>query len=261
LILLLLPTLSSLLNLSMCYKARASKAESVYQTSNRSTFVTAARFTMALENGLALPDASAASDFFYKLPLLSFEPIAVLTVARVHGAAWHEDLCRDAAFYGNFELLKWLHASGCPRTAFEVAINAIVSTKGQLELILHWVLSIVHELPQEHKNKLFIEAGLMDDLASLELLLQQGAEWPSSFIGEDIIKGESVRACWRCGAVAWALSKGCSWGECRCQDFAPELFSLDRIRADAADLFEWAHENDCPCTCETAAADGAVVAA
>ena len=101
----------------------------------------------------------------------------------------------------------------------------------------------------------------MSDITALEVLLAEGAEWPSSFIGEQLIRGTgSLRSCWDCDAVAWALSKGYSWGEWRCQDLAPGLYTDEDNRADAVDLFEWAHENDCPCTCEAEAADDTVAA-
>jgi hypothetical protein len=70
-----------------------------------------------------------------------------------------------------------------------------------------------------------------------------------------------VRACWSSKAVAWALSKGFSWGMWRYQDLAPELYTDMINRAAARLLFKWAHEHDCPCTCEAAAADGAAVVA
>jgi hypothetical protein len=128
--------------LSMCYKARADKAEHAFQTSHSSTFTTAARFLLALDNGLEMPDEDEASDSFDDLPKLSQQPIEVLTLARVHGAAWHEGLCEDAAFYGNLELLQWLHKSGCPWDVLNVATNAVRTRRGQYRLILPWLLAL-----------------------------------------------------------------------------------------------------------------------
>jgi hypothetical protein len=246
--------------LSMCYKARASKEEHAFQTSHSSTFTTAARFSMALDNGLAMPDESQASAFFYLLPLLSLEPIVVLTLARVRGAAWHKDLYNDAAYYGDFELLKWLREAGCLWNTFIVAANAISCQNGQHALIVPWLLGIVDKWSQEDKNMLLFEAGIANNIASLKMLLDEGAEL-SSFIGDQMVNGESVHACWHFRAVAWALSNGCSWGVWRCQDLAPELYTDEGYRAEAISLFKWAHEHGCPCTCEATAADGAEVAA
>jgi hypothetical protein len=102
--------------------------------------------------------------FFDDLPLYSQQPIEVLTHARVHGAAWHERLCSDAAYYGDFELLKRLHKSGCPWDALFVASNAITGQRGQHELILLWLLGTVEELSQVSKNKLFVQAGTVADI-------------------------------------------------------------------------------------------------
>jgi hypothetical protein len=251
--------------LSMCYKAGTSEDEHAFQTSHRSTFVTAARFSLALDSGLAMPDESQSGDFFDDLPLLSKQPIEVLTLARVRGAAWDEYKCIDAAYYGDFELLKWLHTSGCPWHAFSVAVHAVRGKRGQRKRMLPWLLATVKEWSQKDKNKLLLEAGGAYSIASLQLMQEAGAEWPESFIGEQSTGAHSRRVCWSFRAVAWPLGKGCSWGAWRCQDFAPELYtelhSDEYNRQNAKDLFKWAHENGCPCTCEAAAADGAVVAA
>jgi hypothetical protein len=180
--------------LSMCYKARASNDEHALQTSHKSSFVTAARFSMALEAGLQMPDEGDAGDFFDDLPQLSQQPIEVLTLARVHGAAWHDHLCRDAAFYGDFELLKWLRASGCPWDAVDVAINAIRSIQGQHQLILPWLLSMVNEWSEEDKDELVFEAGVMQKTKALQLMLDVGAKWPTSFVSEQRVLEETVRA-------------------------------------------------------------------
>jgi hypothetical protein len=174
--------------LSMCYKAAASKhihtQKHAFQTSHKSTFATAARFLIALDSGLAVPDVCNADNFFDDLARFSQQPIEVLTLARVHGAAWHEDMCLDAAYYGEFELLKWLHKSGCPWDVFNVANNAIRGKRGQHELILPWLLSTVKEWSQKHTDRLFFQAGVVDDITALELMLEEGAEWPSSFVSK-----------------------------------------------------------------------------
>jgi hypothetical protein len=252
--------------LSMCYTARTSKKAHAFQTSSRSSFVTAARFSLALENKLTMPDKSDESgDFFDDLPLLSTQPIEVLTLARVRGAPWHEDMCIDAAYYGNFELLKWLHTSGCPWNPFNVAVHAVRGKRGERQHILPWLLSIVEERSQKDKKKLLLEAGSAYSIASLQLMLDAGAHWPSSFFGEKRAGTSSLRVCWNFRAVAWALDNGCTWGAWRCQDCAPELYTEPQSdkynEQNAVGLFEWAHENGCPCTCEAAAADSAVVAA
>jgi hypothetical protein len=96
-------------------------------TCHSSTFVTAARISLALESGLTMPDENESGKFFEDLPVLSRQPIEVLTLARVRAPAWHEQMCTEAAYYGDFQLLKWLHSSGCPWAAgrLDVALHAI----------------------------------------------------------------------------------------------------------------------------------------
>jgi hypothetical protein len=248
--------------LSMCYKARADEEEHAFQTSHKSSFVTVARFSMALDNGLKMPNEHKAGDFFDDLPVLSEQPIEVLTLARVHGAAWHDCLCRDAALFGDLKLLKWLHKSGCSWNVTQVADHAMRSRQDRPTTILPWLFSTVQLWSQTDKDKLLVVAGIENRISAAELLLANGAEWPSTFIGEQILSGgKAVRACWHDKAVAWALSKGCSWGEWRCQDLAPELYNDAYSRADAVKLLNWAHEHGCPCTCDAAVTEGEAVAA
>jgi F-box domain len=196
--------------LSMCYKARAGNDEHAFQTSHKSSFVTAARFSLALDNGLQMPDERDASKLFNGLPVLSQQPIQVLTLARVHGAAWHERLSLDAAYYGNVELLKWLHASGCPWNFVHVAMGAIACGRSDSADMLRWLLQTGMQLNQHDKNKLLFVAGVRGCVDSAEMLLQQGAEWPQSFVGqleECITSPDKLLTCWHYRAVAWARSK------------------------------------------------------
>jgi hypothetical protein len=142
-----------------------------------------------------------------------------------------------------------------------VALHAIRSPHDKCELMLPWLLSTVDRWSQEGKNKLLNEAGTENNMFAAKLMLAEGAEWPSSFFGEQVINGESVRTSWHYKAVAWALSKGCSWVAWRCQDLASELYTDTFNHKNAKGLFKWAHENSCPCTCEASATNDAVVAA
>jgi hypothetical protein len=184
--------------LTMCFKARASNDEHAFQPSHKSSFVTAARFSLTLNSGLQMPDESEAGKFFNDLPKHSKEPFEVLTLAMAHGAAWHKYYCRDAAYFGDLELLQWLHKSGCPWGALVVAQHAIRGQKGQHELILPWLLSVDEQWSQADKDKLLFEAGVVVNMTALELMLQEGAEWPSSLIGKhctSTARNERVRVC------------------------------------------------------------------
>jgi hypothetical protein len=103
----------------------------------------------------------------------------------------------------------------------------------------------------------------------IKFLLSIGAEWPDRFYDTNI--GQ----CWPVRAVTAALASGCAWGVWKCADLAPEHFDSDSgdgdhsdancrgycDRKNAAELFAWAQENGCPCTCEADAAAATQVAA
>eukprot|EP00953_Heterococcus_sp_UTEX-ZZ885_P008670 5174-Heterococcus_DN1.PRE.8 len=114
-------------------------------------------------------------------------------------------------------------------------------------------------------------AGVDDELDVVKWLHEQGAGWPTGFYN---LKDVSNSHCWSLRCVQWALATGSTWLVWRCQDLAPEHYhcnsggtehSADHSddtcspkcdRKYAAELFQWAHENGCPCTCN----DGATAA-
>jgi hypothetical protein len=191
------------------------------------------------------------------MPHLSREPIAVLILARVHGAAWHKDICKVAACCGDLELLQWLHKSGCPWRAMDVAMGAVrCRDKHKGLTLLRWFLQAGVRLSQPDKRKLLFIAGVMGRVDAAELMLHEGAEWPQCFVEQlqpSTDEPSTLFHCWHPKAVAWARSRGCPWGEWKCQDLSPELFDGHRRQCKAKKLFKWAHKNGCPCTCEAPA--------
>jgi hypothetical protein len=122
-------------------------------------------------------------------------------------------------------------------------------------------------------------AGSAERFTSAKWLRDIGAAWPDSFYrtASEHIRG--VNECWSVAAVQWALADGCSWGDWQCSKLMPELYtcraSYDSryrdgklvyneqqcecpgercMKRNAIELFKWAHENGCPCTCEADAA-------
>jgi hypothetical protein len=75
--------------------------------------------------------------------------------------------------------------------------------------------------------------------------------------------------CWPTSAIQWALDNGSGWLDWQCSQLAPFYYhcmGLDEMyshavhnddkctfawceKALAADVFAWAHDNGCPCTC------------
>jgi hypothetical protein len=243
---------------SMCSKAQQDGAATL--TLHKATFATAARFELALDCGMPVKSTVAEQDaharpYFDDLPRLSANPREVLTIARVRGFAWHDILTSDAAYYGHYELLKWLHRSGCPCDIAFSAVNVLRGSRApKLRLdMLKWLHgnSSSSQWTAEVKQVLLFEAGAEALTAVIEYLLSDGAVWPASFMG--VLNG--CKATWHYQAVKWAIAKGCSWGAWRCQDLDAAVYSNAHHRDAARGLFRWAHEHavNCPCTCEAAA--------
>eukprot|EP00953_Heterococcus_sp_UTEX-ZZ885_P019331 10804-Heterococcus_DN1.PRE.1 len=123
--------------ISFCCKARCNLDAT--KTLHSTTFATVARFELALDCGLRLrseaADFEADVPFFNDLPKLSSDARGILTVARVRGAAWHTTMSEDAAFYGEFELLKWLRRSGCGWSPLLVGCNIIRSPRSSAKCL------------------------------------------------------------------------------------------------------------------------------
>jgi hypothetical protein len=111
------------------------------------------------------------------------------------------------------------------------------------------------------------QAGESGRVSVLRWLREQGATWPESFLNAQ------DSSCWSIAAIQWALANGSTWLQWRCQDLAPQEYycAIDGEltgaahndseckqelcdKRKAAQLFAWAHEHGCPCTCVTTAA-------
>eukprot|EP00953_Heterococcus_sp_UTEX-ZZ885_P023921 13117-Heterococcus_DN1.PRE.2 len=263
---------------SMCVKAARAEGAHVhpFNTSYRSTWATRARFALALEYGMpvvAEADSDSDSDsadsdndedddcnMFHQLSLFSSEPVEVMTLARKHGAVWHPNLVNDAAYYGDATLMQWLIASGCPWDLYATAVNAIRSC----DIENHdWLeSSIIKPADDAMLSKLMCEAGFAGNVGVLHLLRSNGAVWPESFLSSTIrYLGEIQHACWNDEAVEWAISQGSGWRQWSCKQLVLHRFAHDDIKSKVENLFEWAHENGCPCTCKKTAAAAAAAAA
>jgi hypothetical protein len=262
---------------SKCVKAARAEGAHVHplNTSYRSTWATRARFALALEYGMpVVAEAGSDSDtsdndeeedddndcnMFHQLPLFSSEPIEVMTLARKHGAVWHPNMVNDAAYYGDATLMQWLIASGCPWDPYDTAVNAIRSCNSEKH---NWLeSSIMKPADDAMLSKLMCEAGFAGNVDVLQLLLSNGAVWPESFLSSTVrYLGESQHACWNDEAVEWAISQGSGWRQWSCKQLALHRFAHDSINSKVESLFEWAHENGCPCTCKKTAAAAAAAA-
>ena len=246
---------------SFCTKKRSDDEQHLMRTCWAAVAMTAERLHFAFTSGLTVDTID--NDLFHFCEAVggdSIAPIPVMTLARVRGVNWHEELCGSAAYIGNWALLKWLRESGCPWTLKNVYYNAMCrGIQDDTASALTWIKKQTEVPLQEDvlRQLIFAIGGyhLVDCLKWLRTELQ--APWPTAFTGQCCFHKE--RICWCVGAVHYALKQGSEWGAWRCQDLKPELYTSEVWKAEAERLFDWAHDVaathgfQCPCTCEEAA--------
>eukprot|EP00953_Heterococcus_sp_UTEX-ZZ885_P012065 6937-Heterococcus_DN1.PRE.5 len=222
--------------LKLCYSkaARADKADKL-RTSFRNTATTAVRLQVAFDSGLTVadlqlkPGASALALVYY-----SFEPIAVLTLARVYGLQWTDDYTRSAEARNDAQLLRWLLQCGCP---YEAAVMYDWAQQyGNLDMLK--CCDAKEPLSSSVTTKTLLIAGMRDHLHILEWLRGVGAAWPGHWLTVAIGLAGTVNNCVKSFRTAAEHNDAeCTVAWCH--------------KRNATALFAWAHEHGCPCTCDT----------
>jgi hypothetical protein len=255
--------------ITLCKQA-AKKRQRKLHTLHMNTVVTASRLQVALDSGLTIQKLQQnVSDYSLEDAIIeqSLEPIAVLTLARVYGLQWTAKLPNLAAEYKQYDLLIWLVKCGC--TLDLQQIMDFASEDDELEHMkrLHAITGPwrVHE---ETCTLMMNYAGLIGSINTLQWWRDLGVAWPTSFYRVSD-PSRSMHDCWSLNCMQWAIANGSTWLVWRCQDLAPYMYSCigsgcaehsddtcydSCNRKGAAELFKWAHENGCPCTCNDAAA-------
>jgi hypothetical protein len=245
--------------IKLCYTEAAANNDKKLWTSNQSSIVTAARLQVALDASLSM--ASLQEDMMRlgtDVAAYSLEAMEVLKLAKIYDLPWSCALASKAAYHNRLQLLKWLRSVQCPWDEAAVVQNA--AYRGGTEL-LDWVQSQVDTTVWENNLRFMLDiAADYDNLEAVQWLRQHAAaEWPDSFCDSvyDLDNDdELVNTCWSQRAVQWALANGCTWGGWHCSLYSAERYT-GRYERQAAEVFEWAHKNGCPCTCEQEAADAA----
>jgi hypothetical protein len=149
-------------------------------TNHSNTLISAGRLQVAIVSGLDMARLQSLSDDSF-IMRVSLDPIDVLMQARQYGLDWTSDLSESAAAYNKLELLQWLQQMGCP-----LDIPALMETAvdDQFIDILNWLRSnsAAAEWTAELRQSLFTSAGVSGAVQSLQWLLDNGAEWPVSFV-------------------------------------------------------------------------------
>jgi hypothetical protein len=218
-------------------------------TSYESTVVTADRLQHALNLGLSIADLQACDSIAGKM-CWSFEPVAVITLARAHGLAWSTAFCTAAAELDDLPLLQWLRSAGCNWKERSVINRAV--RLGSTSLI-EWVHSVTKARMWSGRRGQYQMhvAACHHNFSAVKWLLQDGVEWPDSYVKQL----PQFHICWPVAAVQFALQNGAGWLNWTCQSLLPpEKFALDHMQKNAIELFAWVHGNGAcaygsPCTC------------
>eukprot|EP00953_Heterococcus_sp_UTEX-ZZ885_P009067 5383-Heterococcus_DN1.PRE.3 len=231
----------------LCHNEAKEGKKDKLTTAHQSTVMTAARLQLALKSSLSVADLQRNTMLHSYIVVLSLEPIAVLALAKTRDFQWRRHLARVTAHYGKLELLQWLHECGCPWVESDVCRRAALS--GNVDM-LNWLQQVTAPWSDELKREMLFSAGWNNQLAAAQWLRQQSADWPSCFYGTAVVRKEEVKVCWTVRVVRWALNNGCTWGEWQCDQLQPALYSGEYYAWQAERLFDWAHKNGCPCTCD-----------
>jgi hypothetical protein len=154
--------------------------------------------------------------------------------------------------------------------------------------MLEFLRSVTPQWSYKHLQRLLYVAGKFDHMKSANWLHSIDAPWPDSFYLVSVDGFRAASECWHPDVVLWALDHGCSWGDWQCSKLNPDSYYCKAswtpyyrdeghvydeqycqcsghqcMKWNAIELFEWAHENGCPCTCaaDAAAAEAAAAAA
>jgi hypothetical protein len=250
--------------MTLCYSkaaatSSASEMHKLYTLYGKAV-ITTGRLQLALENGLTIEqvdtsDWKVAKAFTTK----SLEPMKVLALGRWYGLRWNDLLTSYAAEFEKYKLMEWLLKCGCPWNPGSCLLMDIRRIEHMKQL-----RAITGPWPIDRLNGISWSAALHDcALDTVKWCREQGAAWPESFYDHT---NAPYGNCWSLNCVEWALANGSTWLTWRCQDLAPHQFhcrlgiqvadhSEDACkggycdRRKANELFVWAHENGCPCTC------------
>jgi hypothetical protein len=227
--------------------AAAAAAPHKCSTSYRSACMTAARLQLALRDSVTVAVLQADVRRLAKDTVqYSLDSIGVLSLLKVHDMAWNPCMCTAAAFTGNLHLLQWLHDCGCPWD--ERCVITTAAVRCHLN-VLKWLHEINGPWSDARSNHVMLVVGACGGLHVVEWLLAQEVQWPEQLYGTFKWGGVTHNVCWTANVVKWALAHGCTWGNWQCQQLA-----LDRYehfsKMKVTKLFEWAHQNGYPCTCE-----------
>ena len=138
---------------------------------------------------------------------------------------WGAPTCAAAARGGHLEMLKWLHAHGCP---WDEETSTLAARGGHLEM-LKWARS---EGCPWHKDEMCTEAARRGHLEVLKWLRAEGCPW-NVWTCQGAARGGHLTM------LKWLRdpAQGCPWDARTC---------VAAARNGHFDMLKWAIANDCP---------------
>ena len=253
------------LYLSFCKRAARRRHQSFdYRTDWRNAVLSASRVEMAFTHGLskavcALPESAFGTHVIQH----SSDPTAVLALC--DEMPWTEELATFAAQNEHRVpgLLQWVLDSDCPwdpRIVMRIIINSTGSNWPASLGILKSLWSRKPRLSSGDKASILEAAGILGGHKVAQWLRHTvDAPWPVTWWyrvseREHIdLAGPPVRGTlisWSLNTFRWARAEGAPWGTSwRCQMFDEAWYRQGNTADDASDVFTWAHQHGCPCTC------------
>ena len=159
--------------------------------------------------------------------------LETLKYLRQHSCPWDEDICGDAALYGNFSTLSWAKRNGCP---FSVDSFHKVLKCGQPSLIEDMLRDEEYDFSDAaFREETFITALNTDTALSnasliiekLKLLNKYGCHWNASTSRDAAIYG-------KLRMLQWLRYKGCSLDKDTC---------TGAVRSGKIEIMKYVHEN------------------
>jgi hypothetical protein len=237
--------------IKLCYyKAIAADHIDKLRTTFSSAFMTAARLQLALKSGLQVEKLHDYEDLANDIAKHSLEPIEALTVAKTYDMRYPGDMANDAAYYGRLQLLQWLHER---RNAWSDADVLDWAARGGSLDVLIWLQSVTApwtDAKKVHMMQCAADHGRVDGAKWLREIA--GAPWHSACYAAKLYRS-SVQGYRNLTFSKWLLARAdCCWDGWDCKVLVAERHRSDSYKQRAAELFTFAHQHGCPCTCEAA---------
>ena len=187
----------------------------------------------------------------------------------VSGCFYHEleiivQVIDDLPCESRLDAVKWLWAQASCFDEYEkrhILKHAIrCSPQGSRLKIIKWVWTQNPALCSSDVEELLDYAGTRDDIETVQYIMSiEKCSWPKAFWHEeetqapvdftaDPVRGELK--CWGPRSLACARELGAEWGDWRCERFNEGWYDEGLDAQFAREVFDWGHNNGCPCTCE-----------